>query len=761
MLIAIQIKTRPIAQRKMSMIEARQNMKMLSLASSGLLFASFLLADLGLAASKLPPELESNPLLQSDFKLDDVKVQHFIPAWEYYEAIARADLNRQIKKIVDYQLAARHLGVSEAIPYEAAFKDLVSIEKLTIDLEKVSRVLNWFDNNSNRKPIQAVQRDLTKRFQDFTAEFYQNPTLFEFINNLYEVRDKFKTFADRTLIETYYETFISLGAKLHPDQQAELNALQDELSKTEQKFENNLQNSANANKLNFRPEELVGVPSDKLPTPEKNGLILVVPHSDLSSNIFKYCTDEEIRKKVYESEKRVGAFPEKFSNLKLVERNIQIRYQIANLLGYATPAEQTFRAGNNRLAGSIENINKIYSSWITAYLPYAEKEEAEFLSRFPEASKDWNRAYYRRIQFEENFKFDEEKLRDYFEWNRTSQLILDHFGELFDLEIVPVKGKNRLTTKKGFFEWDVFDKQQKNKQIARLVVDPIERPGRKASGAHQDIVQLPFGKKSKNRPHIVDILMNMPKPLESGVVLMPYDGGGGIITFAHELGHAFNQILGKSRHPAQFGTNVPADFVEIPSMIMERFVMLPEFLREAGVHYQTGERIPEEWLTKLDAINKHASATVMVRQIAYGQLDLGWFTAPTAPSPEVFQNLNSLVDYSNSLAKLAALEGKTAFGAVPTSLTFHHLFGRGGGYVLNYYGYNLSKFGRANGFQKFENAPNGPWSSEVGRKWRKEILSIGSSKDVKKAFEKFLGGPAQIEPMLREDGIPCEETTRI
>ena len=73
--------------------------------------------------------------------------------------------------------------------------------------------------------------------------------------------------------------------------------------------------------------------------------------------------------------------------------------------------------------------------------------------------------------------------------------------------------------------------------------------------------------------------------------------------WSHEFGHSLHGILAKTKYPSLSGTSVYWDFVELPSQVMENWVLEKECLDIFATHYETGEKMPVEYIEKIKKFN--------------------------------------------------------------------------------------------------------------------------------------------------------------
>ena len=85
--------------------------------------------------------------------------------------------------------------------------------------------------------------------------------------------------------------------------------------------------------------------------------------------------------------------------------------------------------------------------------------------------------------------------------------------------------------------------------------------------------------------------------------------------------------------------------------------------------------------------------------------------------------------------------------------SFSHIFA--GGYSAGYYSYKWAEVLSADAFSSFEEAglENEKKVKEIGKHFRKTILSLGGSRHPAEIYESFRGRQATTEALIRHSGL--------
>ena len=240
----------------------------------------------------------------------------------------------------------------------------------------------------------------------------------------------------------------------------------------------------------------------------------------------------------------------------------------------------------------------------------------------------------------------------------------------------------------------------------------------------------------EERP-FVSLVTNFTKPTEKDPSLLTFDE---FTTILHEFGHALHGMLAEGTYSTLTGTNVPRDFVELPSQIMENWAYEPEYLQSFAKHYQTGEVIPQELIDKIIAAKNYLAGYGSVRQLQFGTIDMAWHTATSVPT-------GSIVEYEHNSLQPSAI--MPFIDSTATAPAFTHIFS--GGYAAGYYSYKWAEVLEADAFALFKE--KGIFNKEVAESFRKNILSRGGIEDADVLYRNFRGRDPQVDALLEKLGM--------
>ena len=212
-------------------------------------------------------------------------------------------------------------------------------------------------------------------------------------------------------------------------------------------------------------------------------------------------------------------------------------------------------------------------------------------------------------------------------------------------------------------------------------------------------------------------------------------------TLFHEFGHALHGMLSNCTYETLSGTNVPRDFVELPSQIMENWAFEPAVMKMYARHYKTGEPIPDALIQKIQNAQHFNQGFATTEYLAASFLDMDWHTLAELPEGDVLTFEN---------------ESLNRIGLIPEIISryrspyFSHIFA--GGYSAGYYSYIWAEVLDADAFQAFKETGD-IFNPRVAKAFRENILAAGATDDAMTLYKKFRGKEPSIEPLLKKRGL--------
>lgn len=595
---------------------------------------------------------------------------------------------------------------------------------------------------------QKMSPILTKHDNDIRL----NERLFERIKYVHRYHRKL-TPEEKMLLDDCYDGFVRSGALLDTAGKERLRQLTEEVSMLGLQFSQNLLKENKAFILHITDEtQLDGLPETAREAAaqtareyDKKGWVFTLD-SPSYSPFMTYSTQRELRRRMYMAKNTECIHNNTENNLEICKRLINLRREIAQLLGCKTYADYVLK---HRMAGNVRSVYKLLNELIATYKPTAVKEikAIEKMARktMGKAFKleAWDISFYSHKLQLEKYSIDAEMLRPYFE---LSKVIDGVFGLATRLYGITFKeNKDIPVYHPDVKAYEVFDKN--GEYLAVFYADFHPRKG-KQSGAWMTEYQgqwmecldkkKPFATDNcRNvRPH-VSVVMNLTKPTAEKPALLTL---GEVETFLHEFGHSLHGMFANTRFESLSGTNVWWDFVELPSQFMENFAVEKEFLRTFAFHYETGEPLPDELIDRIVKSRNFNVAYACMRQVSFGLLDMAYYT-----KKEEFTD--DIIPFEKKAWEKAMVTEQLPDTCM--TVQFSHIMA--GGYAAGYYSYKWAEVLDADAFAVFKK--EGIFNQATAQRFRDCILSKGGTENPMVLYKRFKGGEPTIDALLKRNGI--------
>jgi oligopeptidase A len=546
----------------------------------------------------------------------------------------------------------------------------------------------------------------------------------------------------RQLLEHALRDFRLAGVSLPPERKARFKACMEELATIQARFDDNVLDATNGWSWHTRSEErLSGLPAAVIARAaarsHDNGeegwrLALDAPNYQA---VLTHATDRDLRRTFYEAwttrASDQGPDAGRWDNSALMERILALRYEIAQLAGFANFAEYSLAT---KMASTVPDVIAFLVELAARSRPVAANELAELESHAGQALEAWDIAFYSERMKCERLSVSEEALRPYFPLPRVLAGLFEVASRLYGIRIAERNEVETYHSDVRFF--DVLDSAGAVR--GSFFIDLYARP-RKRGGAWMDecVGRKRLGAES-SQPVAYLVCNFMPPGADAPSLLTHQE----VVTLFHEFGHGLHHMLTQVDFPSIAGINgVPWDAVELPSQFMENFAWRSEVLPIISGHVDDGRPLPAAELERLQQSRTFHAGLQSVRQLEFALFD---FRLHAEYDPARGARLDHI---------LSEVRAEVAVFAVPEWNRFPHNFGHifAGGYAAGYYSYKWAEVLSADVFAAFEE--QGVFDRKVAQRFLDAILSAGGSRKALDAFIEFRGRPPDVNALLRRQGL--------
>ncbi len=658
---------------------------------------------------------------------DKIDTTHYIPAFE--EAIRQQ--KEEIEAIVNNP---------EAPDFNNTIYAFDRSGKL---LTRVSYVFYNLNSANTNDQMQAIARRIDEPMTAHRDDIYLNEKLFERIKAVYDKRHELQLDSQQLrTTEKYYRDFERRGANLSAEKKDELRKLNAELSMLSLRFGENLLAETNKNfKLVIEDSaDLAGLPAGVIASAAeaaKNaGVTGWLFKLDKPSMIpfLQYSEKRDLREKLYKGYFMRGNNGNQNDNNEIVSKLVNLRVQKAKLLGYNNYAEYVIDDNMAKTPGNVYDF--LMKLWKPA-VPNSKAEVAEMQKIINREGGNfklmpWDWWYYAEKVRKEKFDLDDSALRPYLSLSNIRDGMFMVANKLYGITFtqrtdLPVYEK----------DVEVFEvKEADDSPVGILYLDYHPRDG-KGAGAWCTGFRSAVTEDGKRIDPIVSLVCNFTRPAGDTPALLNWDE---VTTLFHEFGHGLHSLFTEGNYYRVAG-DVPNDYVELPSQIMENWAGDPEVLRSYAKHYQTGATMPEELIEKIQKSGLFNQGFETVEYLAASLLDLDFHTLtdPLGTSVGDFEKL--------SMSRIGLIEE-----ILPRyrSTYFSHIFD--GGYAAGYYVYIWAAVLDADAFAAFKESGD-VYNPELAAKFRKYCLAESGYDEGMVQYEKFRGKQPAVEPLLKRRGL--------
>lgn len=658
---------------------------------------------------------------------EQIKVEHYKPAF----IKGMEEHKKEIDAIVNNKKPATFENT------------IAALDRCGELLNKVASVFYGQNSACTSDEMQAVSREISPLLSQHSDDITMNAALFKRVKYVYDHQSEEKLDKEqKKLLEETYKSFVRSGANLSADKQEQLRKLNQEISMLQLTFGQNMLAETNAFQLVIdNKDDLAGLPQNLIASAAEvakergmDGKWVFTLHNPSVMPFLQYSDRRELRERMYKGYISRGCQGGKNDSREVVKKLVKARLEKARLMGYEDYASMAL---DNRMAKTPEAVYELLDQVWKPALAKAKEELADIQEEMKKDGRDftaegWDWRYYADRAKRAKYAFDENELRPYLKLENVRDGLFYCANKLYGITLTQIKNVPLPHPEAQAFEV----KDAKGKHIAILFMDFFPRAS-KRGGAWCGTYRDQTYEKGKKITPVVTIVCNFTKPAAGEPALLTADEAS---TMFHEFGHALHQFFQDVHY--QGISNVPRDFVELPSQINEHWCFAPEVLKVYAKHYKTGEIMPQSLVEKMERSQKYGQGFATVEYVAASLLDMDWHVLKSVPDDLDVEDFERQTLVKRGLLSQIPPRYRTTY--------FNHTMG--GGYTAGYYSYMWAEVLEADGFEAFKETGD-IFNQDVANRFRKYVLTPGGINDAMDMYVNFRGKKPDTKPLLRNRGL--------
>jgi peptidyl-dipeptidase Dcp len=639
---------------------------------------------------------------------------------------------------------AEHLAEIDALvanPAAPTFDNTVAAFDATgAGLDRVRLAFENLCGSASSPALQAVEREMAPLLAAHDSRVSMHAGFFARLDALHAQAAALELSEEqRRLLQRLHTDFVRTGATLQGAARERFAAIAERLAHLHTQFAQNLLADESSYQLPLTTEaDLAGLPdflrdAARSAAQERgvDGYAITLSRS-LVEPFLTWSSRRDLREIAWRAWTGRGETAER-DNRPLAREILALRLEQARLLGYDNFADYALA---DRMAGKPSAVHELLSQvWEPAKASVEIERQALAAHAAalgePTEIEPWD--WYRLAEKVRaaRYALDDAEVKPYFSLEAMLGAMFDCAGRLFGLQFIEQTGV-------PLYHPDVrlWEVRRGERLIGIFMGDNFARPN-KQGGAWMSV----YRKQARNGGEQIPLVVNNNNFARAGegATLLSFDD---VRTLFHEFGHGLHGLLSNVTYGRLSGTNVPQDYVELPSQLMENWATVPEVLAQHARHVTTGEPIPAALIERIQASQTFNQGFLTVAYTSSTLIDMALH----------LQEDPAGIDIASFEAQERERLGvPRAVGMRHRLPHFSHIFG-GSHYAAGYYVYMWAEVLEAEAFSAFQEAGDA-FDPALAEKLQRYIYSAGDSRDQRTAFRAFRGRDPQAAPMLRKRGL--------
>ena len=659
---------------------------------------------------------------------DQIKNEHYMPAFEAGIAEQQAEVDAIVNNV-------------ETPTFE---NTILPFDKSGQTLNRVSNVFFNLNECLTNDEMVAIAEQVLPMLSKHSDAIMMNPKLFERIDYVYQHCDEMSLDDQQIrVVKKYHEDFMRHGAGLPADKQAELSQINEQLSTLSLQFGNNLLKENAGYKLVIENEaDLAGLPQTSIDAAAEQakaegmeGKWVFTLSKPSLIPFLQFADNRDLREQMYKAYYNRGDNGNEYDNKQLINEMCKLRVQKAKLFGYDNYADYVLAVN---MAQDSKTVDKFLIDIFNPAQQLAKKELAEMQSIADKEGANiklegWDWWYYAEKLRKAKYDFDENYIKPYLTVDNVRNGMFMAANKLYGITFT--QNTNLPIYYPGVETYEV--KEANGDFLGILYLDYYPRESKSGGAWCTSFRESGHDINGKKVYPVVSLVMNFTPASGDTPALLTWDETE---TMWHEFGHSLHAFFSDGLYTRTCG-NVPHDYVEMPSQIMENWVAEPEVIRMYAKHYQTGEVMPDSLIAKIENSALFNQGFMTTELIAASILDMK------------YHELTEVQDLDVDAFEKQQMD---AIGLMPEilpryrSTNFSHIFN--GGYSAGYYAYTWAEVLDKDAFNYFKSSGD-LFNPELAASFRKNCLQECGNDEGMVQYRKFRGQDPDYEPYLKARGL--------
>lgn len=580
------------------------------------------------------------------------------------------------------------------------------------------------------------------------AEALSDPVLFARVAAVYRGLPGGTRDAEQArLTEVTHAAMVRAGAGLAATDRTRLTEIEVELARLGTQLNQNLNREAAAQFTFFdTPARLAGLPQPQIDAAAalaaKQGRVGAFAIPNQRPQVFAVQThvrDRETRRAVWQQWMDRGGTPGEFDNRPVAAQMLALRKAKAQLLGYQTYADYVLAA---RMVGTPERaLTIIEANWDAVMATDGRRvEELQTLASADgiEAIAPWDRIHYLDRLTRERFGIDAQEIAGYFPLPAVRDAFFAAAGDTYGYSFERLSGVARVSP-----DIEVYLARRDGKPAGIVYLDIRPRPEKpQASWAAQYRQQ---GDLAPGELPVIALHSSPPAAAPGEEILLPFEYANVLF---HEFGHVLHMLASTARYNGTAALTVPWDFVEVPSLLNERWLLTDRTLDRLP-HHLTGKTMPADLRDRLRAARQYERVfSVNPEYLAMALVDQKLHQADRAvPDVNAFER-----------DLLAKREFPSSADPIMRASSAIHTWSRE--YAANVYTYLWSDILAADLAEVFLRAPGGLHDRAAGQRYFDLLLSRANRVPADEAYREYHGRAPDEAALIRRFGLDGKRGSR-